>query len=83
MLHEFELKCDDLCQKLKLLLFNIEYERKLDYRIADIDGNGIIIPFLDGKFHVYFIQSVKKCLMPTKFNICDQVNVEVSLLFGS
>ena len=53
------------------LLFNITYERKLDYWITDkeaIDADGIIIPFLDeidGKFHVVnFVQSVKKKKKP-------------------
>lgn len=53
--------------ELNLLLFNITYERKLDYRTTNkeaIDADGIIIPFLDeveGKFHVInFVHSAKK-----------------------
>lgn len=38
--------------ELKLLLFNIAYERKLDFRTTDIDGDGTIIPFLDRKLHI-------------------------------
>lgn len=52
--------------ELKLLLFSIAYERKLDYRITDkkaINADRIIIPFLDGrdgKFHVInFVHSEK------------------------
>lgn len=62
--------------ELNLLLFNITYERKLDYRTTNkeaIDADGIIIPFLDeveGKFHVInFVHSVKNKTnntLPTK-----------------
>lgn len=44
--------------ELKLLLFSIVYERKLDYRIIDkkvINVDGIIILFLDGRDGKFYV----------------------------